>query len=404
MLRNNDQYLLSNNNDDDAITVQVSDANSNLGNLLLEADWDEISEYLTTPEGQHDVDAKNDPLGILTNQSSTNNRKQFPSNKNTAFFASLFVRSPYNIIEKICNMAPSHVNQPEDLMYVLSIIPSEEEARLAELQKKVPHRTRAWLSNEYLMILHLLLKQFLSSNSRSRTSKLLDYWPSWIIGSSVTKLTPLGIAAYNPDAPSNIVQLLCTLEPEAMNKDCTYHMHTIPLIIAASSPIPPKSSDRYEHAKNERWNKVKLLTLSKIWYVEQKEVLLKTGDKDSAKTNPLHVQPAPEPTIQQIQYACEEAMKRNEWELVREFMKQYCSGEDANMNKECTNIQTTLAKHDEKMNAIKQRREKSHARDQWLHKNMGLVMYPIDAVMDLVSVVMPTSNSSGEIGIVSRMS
>src|SRR6056300_1304183 len=120
MLRNNhNQYLLSNNNDDDDITVQVSDANSNLGNLLLEADWDEVSEYLTTPEGQHDVDAKNEPLGRLTNQSSTNNLKQIPSNKNTAFFASLFVRSPYNIIEKICNMAPSHVDQPEDLMYVL---------------------------------------------------------------------------------------------------------------------------------------------------------------------------------------------------------------------------------------------------------------------------------------------
>ena len=405
MLRNNDnQYLLSNNNDDDAITVQVSDANSNLGNLLLEADWDEVSDYLSTPEAQHDVDAKNDPLGILNSQSGTNKLKQIPSSKHTAFFASLFVRAPYNIIEKVYNMAPSHVDQPEDLMYVLSIIPSEEESRLAELQKRAPHRTRSWSSSEYCQILHLLLKSFQSS--KTPTSTLLHYWPSWIIGSSVTKLTPLAIAAYNPDVPANIIQLLCTLEPDTINEDCTYQVHTIPIYIAASSPIPPKSSDGYEHAKNERWMKVKLLTLSKTWYIEQKEVLLKTnGDgNDSAETNPLYVQPAPEPTLQQIQYACEDAMKRNEWELVREFMKQYCSGDDS-ANKELTSIQTKLAKHDEKINAIKQRRDKSRAREEWLHKNMGLVMYPIDAVMDLVSVVMPTSKSKdGESGIVSRMS
>ena len=122
MLRNNNtdhqhNNLLHHYNTDDELTVNISSANSHLGNLLIESNWDEVLDYLTTPEGQHDVNANNDPLGLFNNQSDTN---LIPSRKNTAFFAALFVRAPYQVIEQIYNIGPSHVDEPIDLMYVLS--------------------------------------------------------------------------------------------------------------------------------------------------------------------------------------------------------------------------------------------------------------------------------------------
>jgi len=375
MINNNDNQFIH-SHDDDAITVQVSDANSNLGNLLLEADWDEVSEYLNTPEGQHDVNAKNDPLGLSNSPNLDNQLKMMiPKGKDTAFFSALFVRAPYAIIERIYNMASTQItDEPEYvIMYILSIIPSEERVRLSELSKKIPYRTRSWSSEEYSQILHLLLQSLCQS---SKVGYLRFTYP--VMGNT---LTPLSIAAYNPDVPTGIVQLLCTIEPEAMEKECTLKgAQTIPLIIAAASPIPPKSSAKYESAKKQRWKKVQLLTIPKSWYYEQQK----------QKQHSMLLSSSPEPTLQEVQYACEASIKRNEWELVREFLIQSNSmvGDDYGNNK-MQSIQTALSKHDERLNAFQQKEMKKRERDEWLHDRMGLVMYPIDVVLDLISVVVP---------------
>jgi len=413
MFHNNEYQPLFHNNydNDDAVTVQVSDANSNLGNLLLEADWNEALDYLATPEGQHDVNDKNDPLGLFSKRSSNTKIEhgQIPNCKNTSFFAALLVRAPYKVIERICTMDPSQVDQPQDLMYALSIIPSEEEARSQELHRKIPYRTRTWSVEEYEQILNLLVQSFVSS--ASLPSVLLDCCPSWVIGNSNVVMTSLAVSAYNPDVSVTIVQLLCALEPNAIEKECKFHGRQIPLIIAAASPLPPKPSAGYSDAKNRRWKKVKLMVLSKAaWHDGQGEMLTKT---------PLTAAPPPEPSLQQVQYACGEAIQRNEWELVREFLKHYHSGETAsNVGVELMMkgefsvfdpIHAAMLDHDIKVNAAAGRRqsakEKSQARDEWLHNNMGLVKYPLDAVLDLVSAVMPTSKYDAAAGrIVLRMS
>ncbi|KAL7528760.1 hypothetical protein ACHAXR_002618, partial [Thalassiosira sp. AJA248-18] len=416
------QPLFLNGHHDDALTVQVSDANSHLGHLLLEADWAEALTHLATPEGQRDVDAKNDPLGLFNSRhlaAKYNKHAAIPSSKNTAFFAALFVRAPYDVIGKIFTMTPSHVDEPEDLMYAMSVIPSEEESRLQDLRRKVPHRTRAWTAEEYDQILNLLLQSFIYS--KSPPSSLLNSWPPWMIGNSNLDLSPLAIASYNPDISVSIVQILCALEPQAMEKECIFSkaafrgVQTVPIIIAAASPLPPDSSISYNDAKNLRWEKVKLLTLPKVWYDEQRENLLKSVD-DAGETNntckrPLAASPPPEPTLQHIQHACRESMRRNEWELVREFLKHYYP--DTNLVETSISIlkpiKAALTQHDEKIRAAMQRQqtaqEKSRAREEWLHKNMGLIMYPINAVLDLVSAVIPSSRKKhDEWGIVSPMS
>ena len=362
---------------DDARTVQLSDANSNLGNLLLEADWDEVSEYLNTPEGQHDVNAKNDPLGLSNSPNLDNQLKMIPKGKDTASFSALFVRAPYAIIERIYNMASTQVtDEPEYvIMYILSIIPSEERVRLLELSKKIPYRTRSWSSEEYSQILHLLLKSLCQS---SKVGYLRFTYP--VMGNT---LTPLSIAAYNPDVPTSIVQLLCTIEPEAMEKECTFKgAQTIPLIIAAASPVPPKSSAKYESAKKQRWKKVQLLTMQKSWYYEQQQ--------QKQPYDSMLLLSVPEPTLQEVQYACEASIKRNEWELVREFLTQSNSmvGDDDGNNK-MQSIQTALSNYDERLNTFQQKEMKKRERDEWLHDRMGLVMYPVDVVLDLISVVVP---------------
>lgn len=234
-------------------------------------------------------------------------------------------------------------------------------------------------------------------------------------------MTPLAISAYNPDVSPTIVQLLCTLEPKAMEKECKFHGQPIPLIIAAASPLPPKLSAGYNDAKMRRWEKVKLMILSKAWYDEQNEILLKAVDSSETpdKKSPLlTASPPPEPTLQQVQYACEEAIQRNEWELVREFLKHYHTGYTASKvgvelvvkGDEFQPIQTALGERDKKVNTTNERKlnaqEKAQAREEWLHNNMGLAMYPINAVLDLVSAVIPTSmnQDDADSGIVSPMS
>lgn len=241
-------------------------------------------------------------------------------------------------------------------------------------------------------------------------------------------MTPLAIAAYNPDVKAKIVQLLCTLEPRAMDKECTFFggMRVIPLIVAAASPLPPKpkqpagfdpnQSTGYDNANNHRWEKVKLLTLPETWYDGQREKLSKTVDSKeiTQMESQLAVASPLEPTFQQIEKACDEAIRRNEWELAREFLKRYyhypstetAKGESSMLEP----IQTALAEHDQEANAALERRQKAQdkadAREEWLHNNMGMVMYPIHAAMDLVSAVIPASkkhdNSSS--GIVPPMS
>ena len=105
--------------------------------------------------------------------------------------------------------------------------------------------------------------------------------------------------------------------------------------------------------------------------------------------------------MQQIRNACEESMRRNEWELVRELLKHHYQGEMETFEP----ITSALAQHDKKIQSQQQKREKARARDQWLHKNMGLVMYPVDAFLDLVFACVPTKEDGDEAsGIVAPMS
>jgi hypothetical protein len=78
-------------------------------------------------------------------------------------------------------------------------------------------------------------------------------------------------------------------------------------------------------------------------------------------------------------------------------------------------IRAALSEHDVKTQTRLQKQqkanEKARARDDWHHKNMGLVMYPIDAAVDLVHAIIPSSwlkrknSGDGELhGIVSAMS
>ena len=418
----NQPPLFHNGHDDDGLTVQISEGNSHLGQLLLEADWSELQSHLATPDGQCDVEAKNDPLGLFNAKKTA---YKVPPSKNTALFAALFVRAPYTVIEKIYTMAPSHVDEPLDMMYVLSVIPSEEEARLQDSSstttaRKNPYRTRAWTSEEYAKVLNLLLHSFISSMAPS--SALLKTTPSWMLPFA---LTPLAIAAYNPDVPAVIVEHLCALQPEAIEKECKFFgiTHATPLIIAAASPLPTSKEDsKYNEAKDVRWEKIKLSTLPEAWYDKQREVLIESveaGEKGTGTAiQPLATattSPHPEPKLEHIEYACEEAKRRNEWELVREFLKRYNSSGDSSAVSETAKeepskldlLHIALTQHDEKTRTHTERKresqEKARTRDKWLHDNMGLVMYPVDAALDLVSAVIPKKKSDAG-GIVHPMS
>src|SRR5210317_1641905 len=158
--------------DEDDLTVEASNANSQLGTYLLEGEFDDALSYLDTTEGERDVTARNDPLGLFNDDGGIN---KLPKTKNTAIFASLYVRAPLQIIKKICDVSKDA--DPSDLMYALSVIPHEEEQRLQEIRRKIPYRSRFWTSSEFNAILKLLLQECLLHQS-SGSGWLLEKCPS----------------------------------------------------------------------------------------------------------------------------------------------------------------------------------------------------------------------------------
>lgn len=370
-------FLYRGVDDEDNLTVQVSNANSQLGTHLLEGEWDEALDHLDTAEGERDSTERNDPLGLFNDGS----KLIVPNSKNSAIFASLYVRAPFQVIKKICDRAKDA--ELSDLMYALSVIPHEEQLRLQELQRKIPYRSRCWTKEEFNEILKLLLKECLPHQSSTAAPSLLEKCPSWIINPSAFAVTPLAMAAYNPDVSSSILQILCTMEPRAIDDmDCKlFAVTTIPLIIAAASPAPPEGPFSLEHVnevRRNRWGKVELL-MNKDWFYEQQ----KSGHV------PLDNLPSPpELTLQQVKIACDEAVKREEWELVRELLKQNNSmtGEESTMMR---HFQTELSQHDNKERKKLKKQQEKRSRDEWLHRNMGLIMYPVDIFMDLIYSVIP---------------
>mmetsp|Transcript_17126 Transcript_17126/g.34242 ORF Transcript_17126/g.34242 Transcript_17126/m.34242 type:complete len:389 (+) Transcript_17126:50-1216(+) len=360
--------------DEDNLTVQVSDANSLLGTHLLEGDWEEALDYLDTPEGQRDATTKNDPLGLF----NVGKKLTLPKTKNGALFAALYVRAPFPLIKKICDIEED--TDISNLMYALSVIPHEEQQRLEESQqRKIPYRTRYWTNNEHTLILNLFLKECLQQKS-----SLLDKCPSWIIPSTFA-VTPLAMAAYNPDVPSSILQKLCMLEPKAIGMESKlFSVSTIPLIVAAASPVPPATFpiDVRDEVKRNRWEKVKLL-MNKDWF----EIDVQSSSLDDIIGDALPSPPAI--TLEQVKVACDEAMKRKEWELVRELLKQFNSTAGDELTMSLSSIQTALAQHDRKVSTKLRKQDEKRNREEWLHRNMGLVMYPVDALLDLINAVIP---------------
>ena len=185
----------SGDNDDDAFTIDATNANSHLGTLLLESDWDECLSYLQTLDGRRDVIDGIDPLGILHQRvvAITNNSKDGGAGEGTALFAALYVRAPYDIVQMIHDIqAAAATTQSvffDDhivihyLVYVLYVVPSEEDSRLMHtppatirttLQPSPSYRTRAWSIDEYENILHLLLRSISSSTLSLTSSHLLS--------------------------------------------------------------------------------------------------------------------------------------------------------------------------------------------------------------------------------------
>lgn len=142
-------------------------------------------------------------------------------------------------------------------------------------------------------------------------------------------------------------------------------------------------------------------------------------------------------------------MKRHEWELVREFLKRYdesrlpvvqahlesptggryCAYTDQKALPEAEvkipiheiqstssplleSIRTALSEHDRKRKHHLENQRRTRSRDDSAHKNMGLVMYPIDAMVDVATAIVPSAflkrrhsgNKDGINGIVSPMS
>lgn len=400
------------NNDDDTSTVQISEANSLLGTCLLEADWKEALQHLSTHEGELDVTSKNDPLGLF-NDGSSGGSQNIPQSKSSALFASLFVRAPFDVIAKIYEMCPSRLEW-DDILYVLSIIPSEEVLRLDSTQRQIPFRSRAWCHKEYERIVSLLLQHTFDGPSYTSPS------PSWILPSHAFSLHAVAMASYNPDISANTLQLLCAIEPKAMHTECIlFGVQTSPLFVAAASPIPPKPSGssssplisaKYYEAKLNRWEKVKALVIGPEWYSEQHLEMSKCTE-----TNPPPLLPSPPaPTESQICNACEDAIKRHEWELVRELLKRQNEvnlpiahsqwESDASRDRaapvevvqpsqaERTEpIYTALKEYDRKVQTKRQKQHKLRERNNWAHKHMGIVMYPLDVAVDLATAVIPST-------------
>ena len=91
-----------------------------------------------------------------------------------------------------------------------------------------------------------------------------------------------------------------------------------------------------------------------------------------------------------MKVTCDEAQKRKEWELARELIKRYkqpaTAGEESEL---LSSIQAAVAQHDRQVSTRLRKQQEKRVRDEWLHRNMGLVMYPVDIVMDLVYAAIP---------------
>jgi len=418
--------------DDDAITIQATNANSHLGTLLLESDWDECASYLRTPDGRRDVIDGMYPLGILHRRRgvAASNSKDGCTGEGTVLFAALYVRAPYDIVRMIHDIqtqttqpASDHLHISNYLVYVLYVVPSEEASQLhsppatTALRHPYYQQTRAWSMDEYEKIIHLLLRSISSSSSSSSSTLLTCYQRTTRcggVGNNIQRvkrtcslLTPLAIACYNYNVPPSIVSALCTLQPCAMDVECTFFtrntddnegffVKTLPLFLAAASPLPTNklSSPEYEEMHERRWNKVKLLTSGMEWYNSNKQSSI--DDETS-----LYTTAVPEPTSDQVKRACLNAIQYEEWELVREYTNRYPAvstemvvpllDDDNNNVSTTTTIANALAQHDnhhtEALQHHKRKKEKRRKRREWLHRNMGPVMYEIDAIMDVVRAV-----------------
>ena len=180
--------------------------------------------------------------------------------------------------------------------------------------------------------------------------------------------------------------MLYLLQPRAMDTECSFfgpgRLGTLPLIIAAALPLPPKQASEYDNAKKRRWEKVKLLTLSATWCDERHEALRKAGEADGAKKRRPTAATPPEPTLQQVQAACKEAIRRGEWRV-------------------------TIGTRKAILEARSEARRREGTREEWLRNNMGLLMYPDQPAMDLIGTVMPSSKNDPDEasgGIISPMS
>ena len=111
------------------------------------------------------------------------------------------------------------------------------------------------------------------------------------------------------------------LEPfECMEVDDGYLGMDKALFNAAESPLPSMSSlgatistlMRYDEATEDHWNKVQSLVIGSEWYKLQSRNMVNNFVKSLTQ----------EPTIHKIYNTCMEAIKRNEWKLVKEILKQ----------------------------------------------------------------------------------
>ena len=269
-------------------------------------------------------------------------------------------------------------------MYALSVVPSEEKKRM-DRGRSSSYRSRTWTSDEFRKVLHLLIHTYVTHQNQSASSpceSLIDIAPNWIIQSA---LTPLCLAAYNPDVSVSTVQVISALEPRALKKTCTlFGVKSLPVLIAASSPLPDEAGSRcaYMEAKDVRWRKVNALALPEDFYSQQQNVILESVSSASSDVLQTIKIDEPTPSLHDVKKSCETAIKFGEYELVREFVKQ--AGDPNGLE----DAQEAVESHDSK----RQKRLKRLEREQWLHKNAGLVMYPVDALRDVLSMFLPKSN------------
>jgi hypothetical protein len=195
-----------------------------------------------------------------------------------------------------------------------------------------------------------------------------------------------------------------------MYAECTYFntneeeltfVKTLPLFLAAASPLPPnsnKQSSEYKEMHERRWKKVQLLTLGIDWYNNNSNWQSKDGAVAQV-----------EPSVDQVKRACGMAIQYKEWELVREYIKYFPAvstemvvlNHNNTRNVSTSTIANALEQHDryytETIQHHKRKQEKGRKRREWLHRNMGPVMYEVNAIMDVVRSIIPTrkKNSRG---------